>query len=131
MKKLRRILEILLPAYFRAPVSIEVKRNHFVTIVGSPYHFAEMEGQGFYGGMVSLADMKPGDEVEVSFYLYVSLPDKKRVSRHRYQHQIFNGPQEDPVVTFGPVFSSLGASAVLTQRAGLPRLFNFEFYRIR
>ena len=101
-----------------------LKSSHVVPAVGTLYELSSSRQEGFYGGFVSLKWMKPGDTIDISFFIIT------QDGRERYLHSIYHGAQESPMVEVGPIFCRRGASFTLTQTEGVPKKYLFEFYRL-
>jgi hypothetical protein len=127
----------LLPSLLRrlqtalAGIAVWLSRTSFSmlksdTLAAKPHHeytLLEERVPAFYSGIISLAKLAPGDEVEITYYLLMN------EAWLMFSKDRFSGSQQFPALVVPFQNIPCGVRLTLKQIHGMGKSFDFKFYR--
>ncbi|MEM1509657.1 MAG: hypothetical protein QW291_07145 [Thermofilaceae archaeon] len=105
--------------------ALEVVKEGVLTADGTEQELVAAVGLAEYYGLISLDRMTVGDKVAVSLYVRMTADGEWK----RYRRMEYAGPQEDPVLHLLVKVARHGFRVTLHQFEGVPKTFEYCFYK--
>ena len=105
--------------------ALEKIKEGVLTADGTEQELVATVGLAEYYGLISLDKMTVGDKVAVSLYLKMTAEGEWK----RYRRMEYAGPQEDPVLHLLVKVVQHGFRVTLHQFEGVPKTFEYCFYK--